>query len=178
MAESSTARDDNERSDKLNNAEETLGMELSRTARVWRAKLDERFRPLGLTQARWVVLFHLDRGCDGMTQKDLASEVGVEAPTLVRTLDLIEERKLIVRRPAQNDRRAKTVHLTGEGRQMLSDMHLAATALRSELLDGVSTEEMTTCLEVLTRVRQAAEKAPPMGHVNFENAEDRKATTE
>jgi MarR family transcriptional regulator for hemolysin len=143
--------------------EEILGMEVARTSRLWRAKLDERFRPLGLTQARWVVLFHLDRGCEGMTQKDLAAEVGVEAPTLVRTLDLIEERNLIARRPAPNDRRAKTVHLTTSGRRMLEEMYRAAKDLRADLLAGIPQEQMAVCLDVLTRIRAACEAIPPLG---------------
>lgn len=158
--------------------EETLGMEVSRTSRIWRSKLDERLRPLGLTQARWVVLFHLDRACEGMTQKELAAEVGVEAPTLVRTLDLIEEQNFIVRRPAQNDRRAKTVHLTEDGRRMLSEMYVAARALRSQLLGGISQKELTTCLDVLTRIRSASEVIPPLGQINNDKAQVRKATKE
>ena len=40
---------------------EIVGMTLGRTARMWRNKLDERLSPLGLTQARWLVLMHLSR---------------------------------------------------------------------------------------------------------------------
>ncbi len=159
-------------------AEETLGLELSRTARLWRAKLDERFRPLGLTQASWVVLFHLGRGCDGLTQKDLAAEVGVEAPTLVRTLDLIEERNLIARRPAANDRRAKTVHLTDEGRKTLKEMHIAARTLRTDLLRGISPDELTTCLDVLMRIRKASAEIAPVAHLEEAGRADGKAAVE
>ena len=34
---------------------ELVGITISRTARMWRNKLDERLSPLGLTQARWLL---------------------------------------------------------------------------------------------------------------------------
>jgi MarR family transcriptional regulator for hemolysin len=40
-----------------------------RPARVWRHKLDQRLRPLGLSQAKWRTIAHLARG--QMTQRDL-----------------------------------------------------------------------------------------------------------
>ena len=39
-----------------------FGFRLGRLARFWRARLDEKMRPHGLTQARWVVMVHLRRG--------------------------------------------------------------------------------------------------------------------
>ena len=67
-----------------------FGFRLGRLARFWRARLDEKMRPHGLTQARWVVMVHLRRGGNGFKQKDLADFVGIEGPTLVHILDNLE----------------------------------------------------------------------------------------
>ena len=89
---------------------EQFGFRLGRLARQWRARLDEKMRPHGLTQARWVVLMHLQRGADGQLQKALAGFVGIEGPTLVHILDKLEKQSLIERRQDEADRRGKTVH--------------------------------------------------------------------
>ena len=91
---------------------DAFGFRLGRLSRWWRGQIDERLRPQGLTQARWIVLVNLRRGGEGMQQKDLARFVGVEGPTLVRVLDYLEGENLIERRADTSDRRAKSVHLT------------------------------------------------------------------
>ncbi|MBT7756550.1 MAG: MarR family transcriptional regulator, partial [Rhodospirillaceae bacterium] len=60
-----------------------FGFRLGRMSRLWRSWLDEKMRPHGLTQARWVVMMHLNRGADGFQQKALANFIGIEGPTLV-----------------------------------------------------------------------------------------------
>ena len=38
---------------------ETFGLLLHGTARAWRQKLDQRLKPMGLSQAKWRTLMHL-----------------------------------------------------------------------------------------------------------------------
>jgi MarR family transcriptional regulator for hemolysin len=90
--------------------QEHLGMAIGETARCWRTKLNERLRPLGLSQSRWMVLLHLSKRGDGVVQKALAEWLGIEGPTLVRILDRMTEDGWIERRESTTDRRAKTVH--------------------------------------------------------------------
>lgn len=131
-----------------------FGFRLGRLSRWWRGQIDERLKPMGLTQARWIVLVHLRRGGEGMLQKDLARFVGVEGPTLVRVLDYLEGETLIERRAGETDRRAKTVHLTPQGRQILQEIDRVASELRSELLDGIDDSELETCLAVFDRIHR------------------------
>ena len=62
-------------------AEDNLGILVGETARLWRYALDQRLQPLGLSQAKWLVLLHLSRE-NGLMQKQLARRVGIEPPTL------------------------------------------------------------------------------------------------
>ena len=95
-----------------------FGLELGLLARWWRSKLDERLRPLGLSQARWTALWHLARGGDGLTQKQLARAVGVEGPSMVRVLDALERDGLVERRqpPPGPARPCPLSHQQGSGR--------------------------------------------------------------
>ncbi len=38
-----------------------FGMQLTHLSRAWRAELDRRLTSLGLSQARWLVLLHLQQ---------------------------------------------------------------------------------------------------------------------
>ena len=89
---------------------------VARVTRRWRKMLDERLKDLGVTQARWSTMVYLEKGGEGLTQRELASLMAIENPTLVRLLDSLEQQNLIERRPCPNDRRARRLHLTNAGR--------------------------------------------------------------
>src|SRR5918997_3858468 len=88
-----------------------LGRSIGQISRRWRARLDGRMAAFGLTEARWLPLLHLARGGDGLTQKALAARLGVEGPTLVRTLDWLEREGLGAPRAVPHDRRGQSVAL-------------------------------------------------------------------
>jgi len=66
--------------------DETLGPLLHGTARAWRLKLDERLKPMGLSQAKWRTLLHLSLAGDALTQAEIAERLGIEEPSLVTLL--------------------------------------------------------------------------------------------
>jgi len=131
---------------------ENIGFQLSRLPRLWRAVIDRRLAPLGLTQTRWVTLYHLWRLGDGQPQCDLARAIGVEAPSLVRTLDQLSEQGLVERRPCDQDRRTKRVFLTAEASPLLARIDDVVRQARNEMLEGLSEAEVTTLAELLSRI--------------------------
>lgn len=144
-----------------------LGVAIGQIARRWRARLDQRIAPFGLTEARWLVLLSLARRGDGITQKDLAARLRIEAPTLVRTLDWLEGQGFVERRPVPRDRRAKTIHLTEAARPVVQRIEAEASAVRAEILAGIPDEELALCLAVLRRVGDGLarmEEEPSGGH--------------
>lgn len=145
------------------NVREQFGFRLGRLARLWRARLDEKMRPHGLTQARWIVLMYLQRGADGYQQKALANLIGIEGPTLVHILDKLESLGLIERRPDETDRRGKTVHLIDKGWRMTDVLDNVAAELRSEHLAGISDADLAHCLAVFDRIQRQAEAAASDG---------------
>ncbi|MGO1625676.1 MAG: transcriptional regulator SlyA [Halomonadaceae bacterium] len=120
----------------------SLGFRIARLPHLWRSILDRRLAPLGLTQTRWVTLYHLWRMGDGQPQCDLARAIGVEAPSLVRTLGQLEEQGLIERRACESDRRTKRLYLTTEAMPLLEKIGLVADEARQEMLAGLSDEDI------------------------------------
>jgi MarR family transcriptional regulator for hemolysin len=137
---------------------ENLGIVLAETARAWRNALDKRLRPLGLSQAKWVVLVSLARHGDGLTQKRLSECLGVEGPSLVGTLDRMEAEGWVVRRVSESDRRAKTVHRTDKAVEMTREIKQLAAKLRGELLAGIPAAEIEQTMNLLGRIKHRLEQ--------------------
>ena len=132
---------------------------VARIARRWRKLLDDRLKDLGVTQARWSTMIALHRGGEGVTQRELAELMSIENPTLVRLLDNLETQHLIERRPCEQDRRARRLHLTKRGESFIQKLDERADGLREQLLSGISEDEMATCLDVFERILANAETA-------------------
>ncbi|UJX42089.1 MarR family transcriptional regulator [Desulfovibrio sp. JY] len=131
---------------------EQLGTAISRAARLMRTRLDERLSPLGLTQAKWLILFYLSNNGGVMPQKDIAECIGVEGPTVVRVLDGLERMGLITRRDQPADRRSKDVCLTGQAEAIRDEIGRIVAEFRRTLWDGVAEEDLAVCLRVMTRL--------------------------
>ena len=154
-----------------------FGLLLFGTARAWRTKLDQRLRPLGLTQGKWRTLIHLSQGGNKLTQKQIAERMGIEEPTLAGLLDRLQEDGWIKRRESPNDRRCKIIHLQRRSKAVLEEIFNTAHGLRHELIDDVPVDDLEACIRVLTQIRKRAEGPaaaaksvrPPNGGVALKN---------
>ena len=136
---------------------EGFGALLYETGRAWRHRLDQRLKPLGLSQTKWIALLKLSRAENNMTQKELAECLGIESPTLVSLLDRMTADGWIERRGSDVDRRSKTVHLCPKSCAVLEQINAVAARLRSELLEDISQAELRSCMDVLRRIKEKAE---------------------
>lgn len=132
-------------------------MELARVGRKWRARLDARVKHLGLTQARWIALLQLRRS-GPLSQRDLAEQIGVEGPTLVRLLDGLQQRGLIERAATHEDRRVKTIHLAACAYPLIEEITRISDGLREELMEGVPPEDLATAHRVLRLIGDRLER--------------------
>jgi MarR family transcriptional regulator for hemolysin len=137
---------------------ETFGPLLHGTARAWRLKLDERLKPMGLSQAKWRTLLHLSLAGDALTQAEIAARLGVEEPTVVTLLHRLEKEGWIVRRGSPHDRRCKMVLLGRRAQNVISQISAEAEELRHELLENISATDLRTCMRVLTQIYEKAER--------------------
>lgn len=122
------------------------------TRNRFRFAMDDAFRPLGVTDASWRTLFYLEQTGNGVSQKELASVMGIEGPSLVRLLDSLEAKDLIERRASETDRRSKAVHLTKKAMGLLDKLHGISEQVRGEILADVTDTEIKQSLSVLERI--------------------------
>jgi MarR family transcriptional regulator, transcriptional regulator for hemolysin len=141
---------------KLKTLDEQFAEALHLAAHGWRTALDRRLRPLGYSRSRWMALLHVSRN-DGITHRELAERLGIEAPTLVRLIDRMEGEGLLKRCSSEIDRRVKHLHLSTAGRKEVERIWASATDLRQEILSGLSKTEINETLNVLENIRAKLE---------------------
>jgi len=137
---------------------ETFGQLLHGTARAWRQKLDERLKPMGLSQAKWRTLMHLSLAGDALTQAEIAARLGVEEPTVVTLLHRLERENWITRTNSALDRRCKMVLLGRRAQRVIAQINSSANTLRHQLLADIPNSDLETCMKVLARIRERAER--------------------
>jgi MarR family transcriptional regulator, transcriptional regulator for hemolysin len=142
---------------------EQIGLLLNDTWRAWRAKLDSRLKPLGLSQGKWRTLVHLSKGGDQMSQSELAARMSIEEPTLAGLLRRLEDDGWIKRGGASHDRRCRTMRLARKSNVILDEILGTAQELRHQLIAAIPKRDLQTCMQVLTRIRERAEEADGNG---------------
>jgi MarR family transcriptional regulator for hemolysin len=91
--------------------ENNPGFIINRTARSLSRSLDIRLRNrVGITFAQWRVLVLLTKTHDGLSQKEIAEGLGLEAPSLIPILDKLQNDGFIERRVDPNDRRNNRIY--------------------------------------------------------------------
>ncbi|NVK55384.1 MAG: transcriptional regulator SlyA [Alteromonadaceae bacterium] len=132
--------------------ESNIGWMLSRAAFSWRHAVDHYMADLGLTQTRWIAMLHLERLGEGCTQKELAATIGIEQPSLLRTLNQLEESGLIERRSCNEDARRRLLWFTVKGKSLLEDVATQAQFGRQQMLQGLNSEQRQQLSGLLEKI--------------------------
>ncbi len=118
--------------------------------RRWRSLLDERLRQMGHSASRMEAMAAIAYSPASTTQIQVAKRVGIEGPTLTRTLDMLEADGLVERLADPSDRRNKHMRLTRAGYKALGEMFDIMAGWRQQLLDGISKTDIKRNLEFLS----------------------------
>ena len=132
----------------------TLAQKVPQVARNWRHLADDVLAELRISNSAGWCLVHLDRMEPDLRQADLAEELGITQPSLVRTLHQLESMGLVERVPNPEDKRSNRVALTPAGRALAQRIEERLSELRRELLDGVpdaAIEIVVNLMELLGR---------------------------
>src|ERR1700744_170136 len=120
---------------------EDLGAQLARATR----RLIALERPLldrhGVTMWGYVALLRL-RVAPAQTQLELAQAMGYDKTRLIGVLDRLQARGLVSRKPAPQDRRARTVKLTREGDALLNTVQRDIHEMEDTLLGPAEREAL------------------------------------
>ena len=129
---------------------------LVKTARKLRTRFNARVVARGLTYPRARALAALSR--QPMTQRELAEDLELEGPTVVRLLDGMEQQGLVRRTTVPGDRRLKRVELTAHGEETAAIVAGVSCELRDAILRDVPSQDIRAALDVLLLVSDAIDQ--------------------
>ncbi|GEM_PF-69117 len=133
---------------------DTFGFLVTDIARLYRSETDRRIVEAGLemSPAEARTLVHAARN-GPVRQSALAEVMGIEAMTLSGHLDRLEGQGMIRRVADPDDRRAKQVHLTEEGADVLETIRGITTLVRNDVSDTLAAKEWDAINGVLKSIR-------------------------
>lgn len=119
----------------------------------------ERVAELGVSPSD-VGLLRLVARRPGLSQRELAEELGVVPSRVVTLIDQLDRGSLVERRRSVRDRRHHELYLSPGGEELLARMHEVAAAHEDALLTGLGPRERTALRELLGRIAQEQDLAP------------------
>ncbi|MEW9549645.1 MarR family winged helix-turn-helix transcriptional regulator [Nonomuraea sp. NPDC050783] len=133
--------------------EETLSYALIKLMKAQRNQLAAALVPLGLHAGQEMLLNQLWRE-DGLTQGELIARLGVEPPTVTKTLQRLERAGFVRRSPDPDRPRIARVHLTEAGRALRGPVEEIWREMDEELQRGLGDAERAA-LSRLVRAKRA-----------------------
>lgn len=131
-----------------------FGIRFSMLSRLWRRTIDQQMAAVGLSDISWAPLIHLAESGDGVSQKELASLVGIDGSSLVRLLDTLESRGHIQRLTAPEDRRVKLVMLTEAGKIAVGQIREQLRHIEQQMLADLTDPQLEAMLDALELIQR------------------------
>lgn len=141
-------------------AQMQIGTALSVLQRGYRAAADKSVAHVGVSHTLAWPMVMIGRMEEGVRQGVLADALGIEGPSLVRSVDQLVEAGLVERREDPADRRAKTLHLTPAGLDACEQLEAALNLMRTALFDGISDADIAACQRVFAVLDERLSRAP------------------
>jgi MarR family transcriptional regulator for hemolysin len=145
------------------NLNSTFVTALRRVSLKWRTRFDAELKRSGQTLGRARALILLSNEEGGMLQRDLAAELMIEHPTLVRLLDGLERQGLIRREPVAGSKRANRIVLTKAAGPVVREVITIFEGLRDRILCSVPDEHLEIALGVLDTIVTNLDSAGDVG---------------
>lgn len=119
-------------------------IKLVRATEAVNARTSQNFTAAGLTVSQFGVLEALYHG-GSLCQRDIAKKILKSTGNITMVIDNLEKRRLVKRERDADDRRFITIHLTDEGRELISSIfpqQVAAIIAEMELLTDEEQDEL------------------------------------
>jgi MarR family transcriptional regulator for hemolysin len=128
--------------------------ELFRVLRKYSAETSE----TKLTGEQFGLLHVINLKKDTYVQQDLANLMGKDKSAILRLIDQLEEKKLLVRVVDSTDRRKNCLHVTDFGKEVIQEYIDMEAQISQQLTTGITPEEMETFYRVIAVIKKNAEQ--------------------
>jgi len=130
---------------------DSVGHQISRTARIIERRVEGDLRRFGLTRVGWCVLLAVAE--EGKKNpSDIANFVGIDRTATSRTLRQLENDGLIKREMGRDDRRTTEVNLTELGQSRFDAALPMCRAASTHFQNKLTTAEMDALKDILAKL--------------------------
>lgn len=136
---------------------EALTWMLLPTGRAWQKAAGAAIVRPGLPFAAAASLLVIARLGDGVRQSEVAEEAAIDRAAIARSVSQLEVEGFIMRQTDTKDARAKTLHLTVKGRQVVGQLDKSLEGLRARHLAMISSEDGEAAVRVLRAISEHAD---------------------
>jgi len=126
---------------------------LQRIEGLLAGRMNNLFRPYGLSTATFNVILVLSRAGGSLSPCDIGEQLSVTRGTVTGLLDSLERQRLVRRTPHPKDRRMLLIELTDEGRIILDRLMPEHVQGMCELLACLSESEKKAFAGVLAKLQ-------------------------
>jgi DNA-binding MarR family transcriptional regulator len=95
---------------------------------------------------------------DGLTQKELSSQLQIRPASLGELVDKLQQSGFVERRINEKDKRISNVYLTEEGRRSANEVMQARMELIDSIFSGLSEEEMNQLSTLMSKLIYSIEQ--------------------
>lgn len=134
-----------------------LGFAIKNAVRAMERAFDFELRvAAAITLGQAKVVRTLTLGRDGMTQREIADSIGVEAPTLVPIIDKMVQEGLVERRQDEADRRNNRIFLTDKSQLLWNDIEQSIAKVRKVAYKGIAKEDLEATKRTMEMIAKNA----------------------
>jgi MarR family transcriptional regulator, transcriptional regulator for hemolysin len=126
---------------------------LVKVAKLYRSAQADALGGLALHPGQDVLLWMLGQEPQGITVSEIAARLGVEQPTVTRSLSRLDQGGWFVREPVPGDRRATRIQLTDKGLAVIPEIEAAWRTLAETATAGMANNQRASLIELLEKVR-------------------------
>lgn len=134
----------------------SVGYLINHLARLFSDSLQKEIKPLGLSTGVFPIMLHLWE-TDGLTQKELVEQVGIEQATMTNTLNRMERDGLVERKKGTKDARLRLICLTSFGKSLSDPATQIAAKQNFSLLQGLSKAEQRQLIGLMDKLVESIE---------------------
>ena len=133
-----------------------IGFLVYDTQRCIFKSLEKALKPYDITPGQWNLINQLDRA-GALSQKELAELTRKEQATITRYLDTLERKGLVVRSKHQPDRRAHSISITDQARELIGVVQPVTLDAANKLIEGIDQRDLDTFVAVLAQLKGNAQ---------------------
>jgi MarR family transcriptional regulator for hemolysin len=122
--------------------------------RTARQMINKDLQPLNLSSAEGNILLHLLTQGREMRQEQMVEQLDISKPAVSRTLNSLEKKGYVTRRPDPDDKRAQWVQLTDKALEVGPAIEQIYNHIYAMAMKGISQEEFDYFVKLFGRISE------------------------